>query len=585
MLGNETTSTSLKQLQTLGNLFPISVATQYQADPVDVLKRLAHSGGEHILLESAEIDSRQNLKSLFMIDASLKLVCRGQQVTVQALSENGECILSWLRAELNEFLIEDEASANTNSKANAGKRQCVFEFTLPKSDLTEQERLSAPANTLPLRTLQQQLTALQPHPFAIFLAGVFAYDLLATFEQLPAVAEGINDCPDYQFYLAETLLIMDHAAQQTELLGVLASGNNAEYRHQQLCQRLGELMSRMQAPFSGGADLFSTHSAPKQEHSAPKQEQSEPKHSSGATAKTTRAKLDFAKITSHPKREEFKAIVLDMKKHIAAGDIFQVVPSRNFTLPCTNALLSYAELKKSNPSPYMFYLRTAEFELFGASPESALKFTASNRQVELYPIAGTRSRARDAAGNIKPDQDSRIELALRQDQKELAEHMMLVDLARNDLARIARTGSRYVADLLKVDRYSHVMHLVSRVVATLRDDLDAIDAYRACMNMGTLVGAPKISAASLIRGAEGCRRGSYGGAVGYLNGAGDMDTCIVIRSAYVKNGNAIVQAGAGVVFDSDADAEVAETEQKAGAVLQAILHANEALSAENEVTA
>ncbi len=567
MLGNRTTSTPQSdveegELNKLGNLFPISVATQYQADPVDVLKRLAHTGGEHILLESAEIDSRQNLKSLFMIDASLKLVCQGQQVTVTALSDNGACILNWLQNELKEFLSASEASA-----AKANKGLCVFEFALPASNLTEKERLAAPANTLPLRTLQQKLTSLQPHPFAIFLAGVFAYDLLATFEQLPEVTEGINDCPDYQFYLAETLLIMDHEAQQTELLGILASGDNAETRHQQLCQRLGELMSRMQAPFNSGSNLFS------------------PATTAPVGKNRTTVKLDFANVNSHPQREEFKAIVLDMKKHIAVGDIFQVVPSRNFTLPCANALSSYAELKKNNPSPYMFYMRTAEFELFGASPESALKFTASNRQVELYPIAGTRSRARDAAGNIKPDQDSRIELALRQDQKELAEHMMLVDLARNDLARIARTGSRYVADLLKVDRYSHVMHLVSRVVATLRDDLDALDAYRACMNMGTLVGAPKISAASLIRGAEGCRRGSYGGAVGYLNGAGDMDTCIVIRSAYVKNGKAIVQAGAGVVFDSDADAEVAETEQKAGAVIQAILNANHALSTTSEVNA
>ncbi|MCH8493975.1 MAG: anthranilate synthase component 1 [Idiomarina sp.] len=553
-------------MQKLGQIFPISVAAQYQADPVAVLQRLSASEGEHILLESAEIDSRQNLKSLLMIDASLKLVCRDQRVTISALSDNGCCLLAFLATELGAYQVERSA------------RCLVLEFQQPAENLTEQQRLAAVANTQPLRVLQQKLAALHEHPFAIFLAGVFAYDLLATFEQLPEVAEGANDCPDYQFYLAETLLIINHETEQTELLGILACGEPdestaadaailpLEQRHQQLCQRLGELMSRMQNPFAtgNGSALFTQPATPSNEPSA---------HAPAPQKKPT---LDFSAIASVPSRETFKTIVQHMKQHIAAGDIFQVVPSRTFSLPCNNALASYAELKKSNPSPYMFYLRTKEFELFGASPESALKFTAANRQVELYPIAGTRSRARDAQGNILADQDSRIELALRQDKKEMAEHMMLVDLARNDLARIARTGTRYVADLLKVDRYSHVMHLVSRVVATLRDDLDALDAYRACMNMGTLVGAPKISAARLIRQAEGCRRGSYGGAVGYLNGQGDMDNCIVIRSAYVKNGTAVVQAGAGVVFDSDDDAEVQETEQKAGAVLQAILCANAA---------
>ena len=163
-----------------------------------------------------------------------------------------------------------------------------------------------------------------------------------------------------------------------------------------------------------------------------------------------------------------------------------------------------------------------------------------------------------------------MELELRLDEKELSEHLMLVDLARNYLARICQPGSRYVADLLKVDRYSQVMHLVSRVVGQLRQDCDALHAYRACMNMGTLTGAPKVSAARLIREVEQQGRGSYGGAVGYLAGNGDMDTCIVIRSAFVKDQQAIVQAGAGVVYDSDADAEVAETENKAKAVLMAI---------------
>jgi anthranilate synthase component 1 len=169
--------------------------------------------------------------------------------------------------------------------------------------------------------------------------------------------------------------------------------------------------------------------------------------------------------------------------------------------------------------------------------------------------------------------DSRIELDLRLDKKELAEHIMLVDLARNDIARVSQPGTRHVAELLKVDRYSHVMHLVSRVCGTLEVELDALHAYQACMNMGTLSGAPKVKATSLIREVEGKRRGSYGGAVGYLTGEGDMDTCIVIRSAFVKNKRAQIQAGAGVVFDSDPQSETNETRQKAQAVISAIKEA------------
>jgi anthranilate synthase component 1 len=268
--------------------------------------------------------------------------------------------------------------------------------------------------------------------------------------------------------------------------------------------------------------------------------------------------------------EDFCQTVRDLKQYVIKGDVFQVVPSRRFTLPCPSPLAAYKELKQSNPSPYMFYMQDELFTLFGASPESALKYETETNQVEIYPIAGTRRRGKRPNGEIDFDLDSRIELELRSDTKENAEHMMLVDLARNDVARISQAGTRHVADLLKVDRYSHVMHLVSRVVGQLREDLDALHAYQACMNMGTLTGAPKIRAMQLIRDVEKARRGSYGGAVGYLTGEGTLDTCIVIRSAYVESGIAQVQAGAGVVFDSDPQAEADETRGKAQAVISAI---------------
>src|SRR5699024_6220618 len=213
----------------------------------------------------------------------------------------------------------------------------------------------------------------------------------------------------------------------------------------------------------------------------------------------------------------------------------------------------YRKLRETNPSPYMFYIRGADYELIGASPESNLKFDTDTRQVQLYPIAGTRPRG------ATHELDIRNELDMRTDTKEVAEHTMLVDLARNDLARVAVPGTRRVADLLQVDRYSRVMHLVSRVVAELHPDFDAIDAYRACMNMGRLTGAPKLRAMELVRKTGTMRRGSAGGPVGCLRADGWRDSCAGIRSAYSKRNTASGRAGAGVGRDCVAQSGGDET--------------------------
>jgi anthranilate synthase component 1 len=218
----------------------------------------------------------------------------------------------------------------------------------------------------------------------------------------------------------------------------------------------------------------------------------------------------------------------------------------------------------------MFYVKRQEDVLFGSSPETCLKVSGQPRRVEITPLAGTRPRGFDASGFIDPDLDSRLEAELKLDQKELAEHMMLVDLARNDVARVSRPGTRRVDRLLTVDRFSHVMHLVSYVSGELRGDLDALHAYAASMNMGTLVGAPKVRAAELLRELEPTKRGPYGGAVGYLSCDGAMDTAITIRSALVRDNVAYVRAGAGVVYDSDPQLEADETRRKAQAVLKAL---------------
>jgi len=280
------------------------------------------------------------------------------------------------------------------------------------------------------------------------------------------------------------------------------------------------------------------------------------------------------KLTSNMSDFEYSSIIKKLQKLIQKGEIFQVVPSRKFFLPCNNSLAAYQELKKSNPSPYMFFMQDENFILFGASPESSLKYDEKTRQIELYPIAGTRPRGRKKDGTLDLDLDSRIELEMRTNHKELAEHLMLVDLARNDLARICEPGSRYVSDLVKVDKYSHVMHLVSKVVGKLKNRLDALHAYSACMNMGTLTGAPKVRAMQLIAEYEKECRGSYGGAIGYFTDLGNLDTCITIRSAYVENNIATIQAGAGVVFNSIPEDEVKESLNKAKAVINAIKKAH-----------
>jgi anthranilate synthase component 1 len=519
----------------------------YQSDPLSVYQLLCHQQQHNILLESAEIDKKHLLKSLLLTDAAIKIVCNGNTVTFSALSSNGEIAIDFAANQLNQHAQLSFAD---------DRKSFTAIFNEIPTELDEKSRLTA-INPLQSLRLFNQLTHEESHPFAVFLGGAFAFDLMAIAEDLPKVQEGENTCPDFVYYLAETLVVIDHELKTTEIIGnnfsnTLITSNTEEKESSDIGKRVAQIKESLSNPIN--ADHVA-HLNPRDEN-------------------TTISKENAKRVNVDISDEGYCKIVDQLKENIRAGDIFQVVPSRTFTLPCIDSIASYKALKISNPSPYMFYLKDSDFCIFGASPESAIKYQARNRHVEIYPIAGTRPRGFDKNGEISLDLDSRIELELRQDKKESAEHIMLVDLARNDIARVSQPGTRYVADLLKVDRYSHVMHLVSRVCGTLQTDLDALHAYQACMNMGTLSGAPKVKATSLIREVEGKRRGSYGGAVGYLTGTGEMDTCIVIRSAFVKDNIAQVQAGAGVVYDSDPTSEANETRQKAQAVISAIICAN-----------
>jgi len=500
----------------------------YRDDPTAIFQQLCGARPATLLFESAEIDSKQDLKSLLVVDSALRFTALGRQVSVQALTSNGASLLPLLDAALPHDVI--------NTVRPNGR-----ELTFPAINVLQDEdaRLRSRSVFDALRQILQVVETPANEREAMFLGGLFAYDLVAGFEDLPQLPAA-QRCPDFCFYLAETLLVLDHQSRSSRLQASLFTPS--EHEKQRLQARLEQLQHQLQQ----------------------------------APQPIPRQHIEDMQLSVSQSDEEFCAVVEQMKEAVRIGEVFQVVPSRRFSLPCPSPLSAYETLKKNNPSPYMFFMQDNDFTLFGASPESALKYDANNRQIEIYPIAGTRPRGRRADGSLDADLDSRIELEMRTDHKELAEHIMLVDLARNDLARICEPGSRYVADLTKVDRYSFVMHLVSRVVGTLRADLDVLHAYQAVMNMGTLTGAPKVRAMQLISDSEGARRGCYGGAVGYLTAHGDLDTCIVIRSAYVEDGIATVQAGCGVVLDSVPQAEADETRNKARAVLRAIATAHHA---------
>lgn len=511
---------------------------KYHADGGALLAHLAQLGlvdtvqdgsrlTNTVLLESADIASKQHLTTIAVLAASAQITCTGDTITLKALdTTDGPQALKAVAQELSSAVTRQSDS------------ELVLHLPSVAEDSAEEHaRLRERSTMEPLRILTDQVVA---HPHLPLVAGAVAFDYLGTYESLPSVADGANTCPDYLFFNARIILVVDHPTGSCQLVGASLDAAQLSAQMDALEAAINELPA--QAP-----------SAPA-EQAAPAQQATE----DTITAYPTMSDADFCEL------------VAKMQQHIAIGDAYQVVPSRGFVIDCPQPLQTYRYLHDADPSPYMFYIATDDFELFGASPESSLLHSAKTGQVAIRPIAGTRPRGFAPDGSIDHELDIRLELELRSDAKEVAEHVMLVDLARNDVARISAPGTRKVTQLLRVDRYSRVMHLVSEVTGQLASDLHPLDAFRASMTMGTLTGAPKLRAAELIRQYEGTRRGSYGGAVGYLRGDGELDTCIVIRSAFARGGKAIVQAGAGVVSDSVPQREADETAHKASNVLRAI---------------
>lgn len=359
--------------------------------------------------------------------------------------------------------------------------------------------------------------------------GYIAYDVVSTLEELPATAVKDLDIPDIFFVFCDAVLIFDHVKHTlTAVVNTRKKGNSSE-DYQRAKNTLDEVERLL---YYGNLD---------------------------------NAKSDFkySDVKSSFAKNEFIKVVNKAKKYIIAGDIFQVVLSQRFECSYIgSAFDAYRRLRSLNPSPYMYFLDLGKAKIAGASPEMLVK--VENNIVQTRPIAGTRPRGKNEA------EDGSLERDLLSDEKERAEHVMLVDLGRNDIGRVCVPGSVEVDSYMKIEKYSHVMHIVSNVKGRLKEGKTAFDALKACFPAGTLSGAPKIRAMEIIDELESIRRGVYGGAVGYFGYNGSMDTAIAIRTVVFYEGKAYFQAGAGVVFDSDPESEYYECINKASAVARAL---------------
>src|SRR6201996_2614633 len=355
-------------------------------------------------------------------------------------------------------------------------------------------------------------------PFAGGAVGMFAYDLVRTVEPLGEPNPDPVGVPDLALMLTDAVVVFDHLKRTTTVVANVYADEDLETSYRQAAETIAEIRWRLARPLP-----------------APVQ----------ADARTA------PQFTSNMSREHFEGMVSRIIEYIYAGDAFQVVP---FSI--------YRGLRAVNPSPYMYFLDFGDFEIAGASPEPLI--TVTGRRVSTRPIAGTRPR------QGSPEADAAMARDLLADEKERAEHVMLVDLGRNDLGRVCDYGSVAVERFMAVENYSHVMHIVSSVVGNLRPGVDALAALRSVLPAGTLSGAPKVRAMQIIDDVEPVKRGGYGGAIGWASYTGELDTCIHIRTVVVKDGVAHVQAGGGTVADAQPDYEFRESESKARAVLEAV---------------
>ena len=362
--------------------------------------------------------------------------------------------------------------------------------------------------------------------------GFLGYDMVRFFERLPDDAIDDLDLPDSLFMVTDTIVIFDNISGKIKVVSnAYTEGRDMESAYRQAAKKVDEVISMLRSPLP-----------------APNK---------------TKAEKAVKKVASNFNKRDFMDIVEKAREYIRAGDIFQVVLSQRFeTENYEDPLEVYRAIRALNPSPYMFLLKMGDLSLVGASPEVLVR--VEEGEITLRPIAGTRKRGKDLF------EDQALEKELLADPKERAEHIMLVDLGRNDVGRVAGVGSVDINELMVIERYSHVMHIVSNVRGKLKDGLDSYDVIRACFPAGTVSGAPKVRAMEIIEELEPTRRGPYAGAVGYFSFTGNTDICITIRTVLLKGNKAYVQAGAGIVAYSDAESEYEETINKAKGMITAL---------------
>ena len=483
---------------------------------------------------------RSYAKSFNVIPVSRRLLADGESPVgvYQKLTQNRE----------NTFLLESAEHDGTWARYS-------FIGVRSESTLSEKNGLAywqgiapagAPHGTDPLAALKICASHLRSPqipglpPLTSGLVGFMGYDVVRRLEKLPSLTIKDIELPELSFMLTSDLAVFDHSNATITLIANAINWDGSDDRVDEAyasCQsRLDQMESDLAASLNSEVQRIPEFTKPEYE----------------------------ANISS----EKFKSSVLKIKEEILSGEAFQVVLSQRFSMPSTaDAMDVYRMLRLNNPSPYMYLFRFSDgIEIVGSSPEALVK--VNQKDVMIHPIAGTRRRS------ANPREDEELAQELLADPKERAEHLMLVDLGRNDLGRVCAPGTVEVADFMQIERYSHVMHIVSTVTGKLKETATPIDALFSVFPAGTLSGAPKPRAMEIIEEQENTRRGIYGGIVGYIDFTGNLDTAIAIRTALLLDGTAYVQAGAGIVADSDPESENQECHNKAAAVLSAVDAAN-----------
>ncbi|HLV97571.1 MAG TPA: anthranilate synthase component I [Ktedonobacterales bacterium] len=491
-----------------GNLLPVSCEVFADMEtPVSVYLKVA--GGPYtFLLESVEGGERIARYSFVGLDPYLVMTMRGRSAT-----------LTWRSG--------------------------------PKAGTSEEVPCDDPLRLIEAELSRSRLVKLPGMPrFHGGAVGYLGYETVACFERLPVPDADPLQLPESVFCFTETMLVFDHLRRSLRIISHVRLDDDLEANYQRAVDTIERLRQCLQNGSAPVAPQIGARGVPEEGLGG--------RRPLGATSVASGGSVPF--LTS---RERFEANVERAKEYIQAGDIFQVVLSQRFARPVqTQPFSIYRALRAVNPSPYLYYLDLGEITVVGASPELLVR--VEDGEVIIRPLAGTRPRGKDEAS------DQALERELRADEKERAEHLMLVDLGRNDVGRVAEAGSVRVTEFMEVERYSHVMHLMSHVTGRLRADLTPYDALRAAFPAGTLSGAPKVRAMEIIAELEGERRGVYGGAVGYFSHSGNLDMAIGLRTLVLKDGVAYGQAGAGIVADSVPMTEYEETAHKAGALMRAL---------------